>query len=61
MQVQLAASRAIRAWKGEAVYSPPKNGLAVSFFQFSPSKKKETVNSDNDRDQNNKLQRFKNS
>lgn len=29
MQVQLAASRALRAWKGEAVLSPPKAGLIV--------------------------------
>lgn len=29
IQVQLAASRAVRAWKGEAIVSPPKNGLAV--------------------------------
>ena len=36
MQVQLAASRALRAWRGEEVLSPPKNGLIVVIFQRSP-------------------------
>jgi hypothetical protein len=36
IQVQLAASRALRAWKGEAVLSPPKAGLIVTIVLFSP-------------------------
>ncbi len=38
IQVQLAASRALRAWKGEAL-SPPKNGLTVHFTRFSHLRK----------------------
>jgi hypothetical protein len=40
IQVQLAASRALRAWKGEEVVSPPKNGLMVRDCSCSLSKKK---------------------
>jgi hypothetical protein len=43
MQVQLAAARALKAWKEERDESPKSHGLTVSLLLFSPCKRSERV------------------